>query len=640
MRHEICSISLVLPLSRWQRTLLLCLIATQLVGCAAKTISRDEVLDSDSINDESHVLLPLDGIEQDVPSDDSLPSEVGKEDAVLPTRFDMLATQSPVRDQGDRGTCVAFAVSALAEHFHRKLNLLASPDFSEQYLYWLTHDRADDSWAVASSQLRSEMNAMNEYGVPLEPYWPYETQPWTVANDPECVKVFGRFMPAYCLTNGQAPQASTAALKYFLGESRNIRRSTIEIKSYIAAHEDPVAIVVKVAHPIWDAPTNYRYGYVPLSSSTDGLDIGGGHAVLIVGWDDTVEIQRVDVHGTPEVDSRGFPIVDRGAFLFRNSWGTSGWGRQNPYRAGYGLMSYRYFEEMGATARVADAPQSWGPEREICGNGIDDNANGQVDCDDSGCASFPSCVPAGVSSATFTGNLTIPDNDAQGLIAPLSIGDTGTLAYVSLYVGLTHSYVGDVQIELVHPSGIRTLLRDHVGRNASSIAQAFPTTAFNGLDAHGDWQVIVRDDSLYNTGRVTNLNLVVGRCVATSCAAAHHGVHTYTSNGSVAIPDDDTRGASLDISIPPGGVILPGSSLVYRVQHPYPGDLRIVLEKVGGPSVQVVAFGAATSAAGSFVLPQQFLEMSPMGTWRLSVYDLAAQDEGNIVGLALILNRQ
>jgi len=62
---------------------------------------------------------------------------------------------------------------------------------------------------------------------------------------------------------------------------------------------------------------------------TTGESIAGGHAVVVVGYDDTKKIQNTNPGG----------VEATGAFLIRNSWGT-GWGQ-----AGYGWLPYEYVRQ-------------------------------------------------------------------------------------------------------------------------------------------------------------------------------------------------------------------------------------------------------------------------------------------------------
>jgi hypothetical protein len=56
-------------------------------------------------------------------------------DEVTPSQFDLLKYQTPVKNQGKRGTCVAFASAAQVETLV-KIKSGNTVDLSEQYIYW------------------------------------------------------------------------------------------------------------------------------------------------------------------------------------------------------------------------------------------------------------------------------------------------------------------------------------------------------------------------------------------------------------------------------------------------------------------------------------------------------------------------
>jgi subtilisin-like proprotein convertase family protein len=48
--------------------------------------------------------------------------------------------------------------------------------------------------------------------------------------------------------------------------------------------------------------------------------------------------------------------------------------------------------------------------------------------------------------------LAIPDNDAGGITSTLDIQQPGTIREVKAWVEITHTWIGDLQVELVSPS--------------------------------------------------------------------------------------------------------------------------------------------------------------------------------------------
>jgi hypothetical protein len=80
-----------------------------------------------------------------------------------------------------------------------------------------------------------------------------------------------------------------------------------------------------------------------------------GHAVLIVGWDDDYTAPVIGDDGKPVIGDDGKAVLERGFYVVKNSWGTDYWGKDNPYGAGYGMLSQRYVAELG-TAYVVGLP--------------------------------------------------------------------------------------------------------------------------------------------------------------------------------------------------------------------------------------------------------------------------------------------
>jgi hypothetical protein len=88
---------------------------------------------------------------------------------------------APVRDQGQRGTCLAFAVTAA--HEVARSGGLPPDDLSEEALYWGCK-RADGNWSSGTT-FGSASTALGRWGQPLEAEWPYDPQrPAGVAYPP------------------------------------------------------------------------------------------------------------------------------------------------------------------------------------------------------------------------------------------------------------------------------------------------------------------------------------------------------------------------------------------------------------------------------------------------------------------------
>ncbi len=346
---------------------------------------------ADNVDDQSPPLSNLDEVlpdgvpenEAPPPTDDN-PPEKGY---FLLNKTGEPKLQSAVKSQGSRGVCSIFAGIAYMEHLYLKARLdhagIAARvpediDFSEQYLQWSVkfevNSFPDSSGSNASYNLRS----MSDYGVILEQVWPYETRQWSSADDEKCDGE--KTQPTYCYTNGHPSDDAKSAPKYKLPRSRYL--SARAIKNHIWETETAAVLGLRFFYQSWNhrkskLTTNRSYwskGYVLYPNAKDEEDSSGdrraGHGILIVGWDDTLEVPKVDADGKATCDDTegtkvdpingtcpegSKMIVEKGFYIFKNSWGTGSFGAQSAVGDGYGYISQRYVHEY-ASVRVADVP--------------------------------------------------------------------------------------------------------------------------------------------------------------------------------------------------------------------------------------------------------------------------------------------
>ncbi|MCA9668865.1 MAG: C1 family peptidase [Myxococcales bacterium] len=295
--------------------------------------------------------------------------------------------QSAVKSQGSRGVCSIFANIALAEHLYLKARVEDPTiearvpediDFSEQYLQWSVKFEVNSFPDSSGSNAYYNLTSLARYGVVLESVWPYETSQWNTGNDEECDG--SGTQPTRCYTNGHPTDDQKAQAKYKLPTSRSL--SARSIKKHIYENELGVVVGLKFFYQSWNHrkstlkvnSTYWNKGYVLYPNTDDEDDSSGdrsaGHGILIIGWDDELEVATVDKDGKATCDDDAATKVDpntgscpegskmlseKGFYLFKNSWGTAGFGRQSGIGAGYGYISQRYVHEY-ASARVAGIP--------------------------------------------------------------------------------------------------------------------------------------------------------------------------------------------------------------------------------------------------------------------------------------------
>jgi C1A family cysteine protease len=443
------------------------LLATGLGACAA---------DGDLGNGEDEApVAPYEAILGGTPDNSTLPDD-NKADAVYPRQYDLLATQSPVKSQGSRGVCSIFSTVALMESLYIKAGQ-TNPDFSEQYLQWSVKNEVGAWRNTSGSNAGENLRAIHEYGIPAEAAWPYESFAWSATNDPGCTGPEAN-QPVVCFTNGDPSEEAMDAHKFTLPQGKWLNVNSI--KPHITAKKTGVIIGVDFFYQAWNhrastLPVNadaWRQGYV-LSPNTKDVDEShkkrAGHSILIVGWNDDLEVAKVDAEGKPT------GAKEKGFYLFKNSWGTSGFGLDNPFGPGYGWIAYSYVNRHGS-AYVSDVPTVTAPP-----------------------------TPAGEHFAA-TPNLSIPDDNQTGVSSTISVSSSTSVGSLAVAVDITHTYIGDLTVELTH-GGRTATLHAQVGGSDDNIRKTFTVSDFNGTSRSGAWTLTVRDTYGQDVGTLNSWSM-------------------------------------------------------------------------------------------------------------------------------------
>lgn len=223
--------------------------------------------------------------------------------STLPKSADLRKWCSDIEDQGQLGSCTANAGAGMVEYFERKA-FGKYIDASRLFLYKATRNFMHET-GDSGAELRSTMGSLALFGVPPEEYWPYD------------ISKFEDEPPSFCY----AFALSYQSLKYVRLDPANkpARDVLAQIKTNLVAGL-PAMFGFTVYSSITQANKD---GKIPFPGK--GEKIEGGHAIMAVGYDDSMKIKNA---------SSGAQTT--GAFLIRNSWGT-GWGD-----AGYGWLPYEY----------------------------------------------------------------------------------------------------------------------------------------------------------------------------------------------------------------------------------------------------------------------------------------------------------
>ncbi len=202
--------------------------------------------------------------------------------AALPAHVDLRPQMPPVYDQGQEGSCTGNAWAALIQHLYP-----AHGEPSRQFIYRAERVIEGTVRSDSGAQIRDGAKALAMVGVCAETEWPYDKAHFATKPPP---KVY-----ADALKNTISAYARVTTLDGIKASLADGKPVVFGFSVYDSFESDEVA----------------RTGVMNLP--VKGEKLLGGHAVLIVGYDDVS--QRV---------------------IVRNSWGDQ-WGQ-----AGYFTMPYAY----------------------------------------------------------------------------------------------------------------------------------------------------------------------------------------------------------------------------------------------------------------------------------------------------------
>jgi subtilisin-like proprotein convertase family protein len=121
-----------------------------------------------------------------------------------------------------------------------------------------------------------------------------------------------------------------------------------------------------------------------------------------------------------------------------------------------------------------------------------------------------------VASGYAEPDTAIPDSSSAGIESLIGLEYDGTVSDITVSVDIEHTFIGDLQVDLVAPSGASARLHDNDGGSQDDIVRSYDLTStpaltpLIGQPIKGDWRLRVRDIAAVDVGRLKAWSLNIG----------------------------------------------------------------------------------------------------------------------------------
>lgn len=243
--------------------------------------------------------------------------------------------------------------------------------------------------------------------------------------------------------------------------------------------------------------------------------------------------------------------------------------------------------------------------------------------------------------ASSSPDKSIPDNNIKGIKDKIICSDEFVIADISISVDITHSYIGDLSVTLISPSGTEVPLHDRLGGSANDLHSEFDIRSvpdlhvLTGESVNGEWVLHVQDLAAVDRGRLSSWSLNISGQTDTS-------IFVEDSPG-VIIPDNVQGGIERVLTVSDTGQ-LDNIVVELDITHTYIGDL--VVELISPDNTLMLLHNRSGGSANNIIKTYTLMNTSNLqnlrgdsiaGDWRLHVSDHAGLDQGKLNRWALQL---
>lgn len=108
---------------------------------------------------------------------------------------------------------------------------------------------------------------------------------------------------------------------------------------------------------------------------------------------------------------------------------------------------------------------------------------------------------------TATPNQSIRDNDPAGIKADVEVTGVPAGAGLAVTVAITHTYRGDLVVELLKNGTLVKTLHNKTGGSQQNLEQTYTLTAAEVGAANGTWSLRVIDTAAQDAGTLNSVKL-------------------------------------------------------------------------------------------------------------------------------------
>ena len=111
--------------------------------------------------------------------------------------------------------------------------------------------------------------------------------------------------------------------------------------------------------------------------------------------------------------------------------------------------------------------------------------------------------------------VSIPAADPSGASSKILIHQTGKVKSIEITVDITHTYIGDLQVELQAPSGKSVLLHNRTKGSQDNLMETYRSgelqslAVMKGESIQGYWVLHIRDRTDFDTGRLNRWQIEI-----------------------------------------------------------------------------------------------------------------------------------